>query len=56
MMKAFAGLVRRSDKIAARFGIRLAAKAGAFIDSANMEAQFTAALNWENSSLINSAR
>jgi hypothetical protein len=39
-MKTVAGLARRPDKITARFGIKLEAKAGVFIDFADVEGQF----------------
>jgi hypothetical protein len=55
-LETFAGLASRPDEITASFGIELGAKAGAFIDFADAEAQFTASLNWEKSGLINSAR
>jgi hypothetical protein len=46
MMETLSGLTRRPDEITAQFGIKLGAKAGAFIASADAEAQFTISLKW----------
>jgi len=49
MMETLAGLASRPDEINAQFGIKLGAKAGAFLASADAEAQFTVSLKWKAS-------
>jgi hypothetical protein len=49
MMETLAGLKSRPDEITAQFGIKLGAKAGAFIASTDAEAQFTVSLKWKAS-------
>jgi hypothetical protein len=46
MMATLSGLKVRPDEITAQFGIKLGARAGAFIASADAEAQFTISLKW----------
>ena len=49
MMETLSGLASRPDEITAQFGIKLGAKAGAFLASADAEAQFTVSLKWKAS-------
>jgi hypothetical protein len=49
MMETLSDLRCRPDEITAQFGIKLGAKAGAFIASADAGAQFTVSLKWKAS-------
>jgi hypothetical protein len=49
MMETLTGLASRADEINAQFGIKLGAKAGALLASADAEAQFTVSLKWKAS-------
>jgi hypothetical protein len=49
MMETLAGLASRPDEINAQFGIKLGATVGAFLASADAEAQFTVSLTWRAS-------
>jgi hypothetical protein len=47
MLETLKGLSSRPDEISAEFGIKLGAKMGAFLASADSEAQFKVALKWK---------
>ena len=49
MMMMLEGLTSRPDEISMELGIKLGAKAGAFLASADSEAQFKVALTWKAS-------
>ena len=49
LMETLGYLKSRPDEITAQFGIKLGAKAGAFLASADAEAQFTVSLKWKGS-------
>jgi hypothetical protein len=46
LMETLQDLTSRPNEITAQFGIKLGAKAGAFLASADAEAQFTVTLKW----------
>jgi hypothetical protein len=50
MMTTLQGLECRPDEINAQFAIKLGAKTGAFLASADAEAQFTVSLKWKPAS------
>jgi hypothetical protein len=48
MMETMQGLTSRPEEITVQFGIKFGAKAGAFLASADAEAQFTVSLKWKS--------